>query len=175
MDTLDYSGESLNQGSKLVIASAGSPIRELKRSIESNLHLPVHWKNPRVALPGVLVVESHRCSGGEDQRRLWELCDRLGKDHPLNQFAMIVVVDDSDFAARNMDNFVWTTFTRSNPAVDVYGIAAWVEEKHFGCDGSLVIDARQKPHHAPPLVEDSAISAKVDTLAAHGGELGKYL
>ena len=175
MDTLDYSGDSLNQGSKLVIAAAGSPLRELPRSIESDLRLPDDWKNPRVALPGVIVVESNRCSGSADQRRMWDVCDRLGKDYPLNRFALIVVVDNSEFAARNIDNFVWTTFTRSNPAVDVYGIAAWVEDKHFGCDGSLVIDARQKPHHAPPLVEDATISAKVDARAARGGELAKYL
>lgn len=175
MDTLDYSGDSLNQGSKLVIAASGSPIRALPEAIEGDLHLPDDWKNARVALPGVLVVESHRCSGSADQKRLWEVCDRLGKDHPLNKFAMIVVVDDSDFAARNIDNFVWTTFTRSNPAVDIYGIAAWVADKHFGCDGSLVIDARQKPHHAPPLVEDPAVSAKVDARAARGDDLAKYL
>lgn len=175
IDTLDYSGDSLNQGSKLVIAATGNPIREMPNAVPGDLHLPDSWKNPNIAMPGVLVVESQRCSGGDDQRRLWEVCDRFGKDHPLNRFPLIVVVDDSDFAARNIDNFVWTTFTRSNPAVDVYGITAWVADKHFGCDGSLVIDARQKPHHAPPLVDDPLVSAKVDARAARGDALAKYL
>ena len=175
IDTLDYSGDSLNQGSKVVIACSGSPIRELPRSIDCDLHLPEEWREPRVALPGVLVVQAQRCSGRGDQQRLWQTCDRLGKDHPLNRFAMIVVVDDTEFASRNIDNFVWTTFTRSNPAVDIYGIAAWIEDKHFGCDGALVIDARQKPHHAPPLVEDPQVSAKVDARASRGGDLAKYL
>ena len=53
-----------------------------------------------------------------------------------------------------MNNFLWTTFTRSNPAVDVRGIGEFTDDKHWGCRGSLVIDARSKPHHAPPLVED---------------------
>ncbi len=88
---------------------------------------------------------------------------------------MVVMVDDADFAARNLNNFVWTTFTRSNPAVDIYGIAAWISDKHFGCDGSLVIDARQKPHHAPPLIEDPAVSAKVDARASSGDALARYL
>ena len=47
--------------------------------------------------------------------------------------------------------------------------------KHWGCSGSLVIDARIKPHHAPPLVEDPEVTAKVDARAARGGELAKYL
>ncbi len=168
IDTLDYSGDSLNQGSKVVFAASGPAIRELPNSIGGELNLPNEWHSPRVALPGVLVVQSHPCSGSEDQRNLWSLCDRLGIKHPLNRFAMIVVVDDAEFAARNIDNFVWTTFTRSNPAVDIYGIEAWIRDKHFGCDGSLVIDARRKPHHAPPLLENANVSAKVDARAARG-------
>jgi len=63
------------------------------------------------------------------------------------------------------------TFTRSNPAVDVDGIGASTVQKHWGCSGSLVIDARAKPHHAPPLIEDPAITARVDRLFAKGGPL----
>ena len=82
-----------------------------------------------------------------------------------------MVVDDAEFAARTLDNFLWVTFTRSNPAADVYGIEAFIEHKHWGCRGSLVIDARIKPHHAPPLVEDPAVTRRVDALAAAGGPL----
>lgn len=175
MDTLDYSGDSLNQGSKVVIACSGEPIRQLPRAIEGDLALPEQWRHPRIALPGVLVVEGPATCDHAEQQRLWKVCDRLGTNHPLNRFAMIVVVNDSEFTARNLENFIWTTFTRSNPAVDIYGIAAWVADKHFGCDGALVIDARQKPHHAPPLVEDAKVSAKVDARATRGDELAKYL
>ena len=62
-------------------------------------------------------------------------------------------------------------FTRSNPAVDIHGIEAFVAHKAWGCRGSIVLDARRKPHHAPPLVEDAAITRKVDALAAPGGPL----
>jgi 4-hydroxy-3-polyprenylbenzoate decarboxylase len=55
--------------------------------------------------------------------------------------------------------------------VDIDGIGAFTEDKHWGCHGSLVIDARLKPHHAPPLIEDPAISRRVDQLAAPGGPL----
>jgi len=73
-----------------------------------------------------------------------------------------VVADDSEFAARTLSNFLWTTFTRSNPAADIYGIESSVVDKHWGCQGALVIDARAKPHHAPPLVEDPEVTRRVD-------------
>ena len=65
-----------------------------------------------------------------------------------------MIVDDSEFTARQLKNFLWVVFTRSNPASDIYGIDSFVEDKHWGCRGSLVIDARIKSHHAPPLIED---------------------
>jgi 4-hydroxy-3-polyprenylbenzoate decarboxylase len=73
--------------------------------------------------------------------------------------------------ARDLQNFLWVTFTRSNPAVDIDGVESFTEDKHWGCHGSLVIDARLKPHHAPPLVEDPEVTRRVDQLAAPGGPL----
>ena len=98
-------------------------------------------------------------------------CDRFDRRDAINQFPLIVVVDQSDFVAQSLDNFLWTTFTRSDPASDVYGIEPFVADKHWGCHGSLVIDARSKPHHAPPLIEDPAVTRRVDALAAPGGPL----
>ena len=86
-----------------------------------------------------------------------------------------MIVDDSEFTARNERNFVWVTFTRSNPAADIEGIGAFIDQKHWGCTGSLVIDARIKPHHAPPLVDDPAIERKVDLLAAPGRSAARGL
>jgi 4-hydroxy-3-polyprenylbenzoate decarboxylase len=62
-------------------------------------------------------------------------------------------------------------FTRSNPAADVHGVGAFTWQKHWGCAGALVIDARIKPHHAPPLEEDPAVARRVDALGAPGGPL----
>jgi 4-hydroxy-3-polyprenylbenzoate decarboxylase len=83
----------------------------------------------------------------------------------------VVLADDSEFTARTLNNFLWVTFTRSNPAADIDGIEASIEQKHWGCRGSLVIDARTKPHHAPPLVEDPAVERRIEELAARGGPL----
>ena len=103
------------------------------------------------------------------------LCRGIGREHPLRSFPLLVVVDDADFAAAAVDNFLWLTFTRSNPAADVHGVDAAVHQKHWGCRGPLVIDARLKPHHAPPVEEDPAVSARIDVLCVRGGPLATLL
>jgi 4-hydroxy-3-polyprenylbenzoate decarboxylase len=74
--------------------------------------------------------------------------------------AWIVLVDDSGFCARNLDNFLWVTFLRSNPSRDTYGIQSFFRAKHWGCRESLVTDARRKPHHTTPMEEDPKIEQK---------------
>jgi 4-hydroxy-3-polyprenylbenzoate decarboxylase len=86
-------------------------------------------------------------------------------------FPLVVLVDDSDFAARSLENWLWVTFTRSDPASDIYGVGTFTHRKHWGCTGPVVIDARLKPHHPAPLEEDPAVAKRVDALAAPGGPL----
>ncbi len=175
LDTLDYSSGQLNEGSKLVIAAAGPPQRTLPVAIDSRVGMPetLGFRDPRVFLPGILVVEGPAYEAGENgtDRAVERFCAAYDRDSAINGFPLVVVVDDGRFAAKTLDNFLWTTFTRSNPAADVYGIAPLSSEKHFGCLGSLVIDARSKPHHAPPLIEDPEVTRRVDALAAEGGPL----
>lgn len=163
IDTLDYSGTGLNEGSKVVIAAAGPVRRSLPTSINSDLRLPDGSTSPRVALPGVLCLTA--CGFAQT------FCDAFRASDAINQFPLVVLCDDSEFTARTLANFLWVTFTRSNPAVDIYGIESFTVHKHWGCRGSLVIDARLKPHHAPPLEEDPEITRRVDALAARGGPL----
>ena len=85
----------------------------------------------------------------------------LSPAQQLNSFPLIIVADDAEFTARTLNNLLWVTFTRSNPAADTHGIGAFTEQKHWGCRGSLVIDARIKPRHAPPLEADPTISASI--------------
>ena len=94
---------------------------------------------------------------------------------PIWAFPLVVVVDDAAFSAATLENFLWTTFTRSNPAADVHGVDAFTHQKHWGCRGPLVIDARLKPHHAPPVEEDPAVSARVDALCTRDGPLAGLL
>jgi 4-hydroxy-3-polyprenylbenzoate decarboxylase len=163
IDTLDYTGPALNQGSKLVVAAVGGKKRELPSELPTGLRLPDGFSDPRVVLPGILAVRATKDGAA--------FCAGFSPSDPLCAFPLVVLVDDSEFTARSLDNFLWVTFTRSNPAVDVTGIATATVDKHWGCAGSLVIDARSKPHHAPPLVEDPKVTARVDRFFAKGGPL----
>jgi 4-hydroxy-3-polyprenylbenzoate decarboxylase len=199
IDTLDYSGGALNAGSKVVIAAVGPQRFELATELSGELQLPGGFRNPRVVMPGVLAIEGPRCEVSPDSGPRRAPGDRFGRvpgrrpadsqnklnlsadverfcaafrrDAPLAGYRWIVVVDDSQFMAESLRNFLWVTFTRANPAADIHGVESFVEQKHWGCHGPLVIDARLKPHHAPPLVADAAVSRRVETLAARGGPL----
>ena len=175
IDTLDYSGSGFNTGSKIIVAAAGPPIRKLPTDL-TELNLPAGFTDTKICMPGVIAITAPKYSG--DQRTgayLRRFCEHYDASAPINRFPLIVLVDDASFVSRTMNNFLWSVFTRSNPATDIDGINAFTENKHWGCRGSLVIDARVKPFHAPPLIEDPEISKRVDALAARGGPLAKYL
>jgi 4-hydroxy-3-polyprenylbenzoate decarboxylase len=172
IDTLDYSGGGLNSGSKLVIAAAGPVVRGLCRSLPA-VPLPSGWSQPALALPGVLVVQSDLpvSGAGQPDEPLQGLC-RFWEQLPLPEgIALVVVVDDAVFCSRQLNNFLWVTFTRSNPAADLYGVGATTRQRHWGCSGPLVIDARKKPFHAPPLEDDPAVERRIDELIRSGGPL----
>jgi 4-hydroxy-3-polyprenylbenzoate decarboxylase len=174
IDTLDYSGTGLNEGSKVVIAAAGPPRRELPTALPDRLVLPDDFTEPRVCLPGILAVQAPpypKSSSGSEAVDVERFCQVFVRNDALNRFPLLVLVDDSPFVSHSLNNFLWVTFTRSNPASDVYGIGAAIRQKHWGCEGALVIDARIKPHHAPPLEEDPAVTRRVDALGAPGGPL----
>jgi 4-hydroxy-3-polyprenylbenzoate decarboxylase len=175
IDTLDYSGSGLNAGSKVVVAAVGPRRRELSTTVPESLHLPTGFTAPRVCLPGILAIQGptfpKTAAGDETLEDIRSLCDAVRADDVVNTFPLIVLVDDSEFTASTLNNFLWVTFTRSNPAADIHGVGSFTHQKHWGCTGSLVIDARIKPHHAPPLVEDPAVARRVDALAARGGPL----
>jgi 4-hydroxy-3-polyprenylbenzoate decarboxylase len=87
------------------------------------------------------------------------LCSHLAH-YPLQDIPLILLVDDSQFTAATLNNFVWVAFTRANPSHDIFGVASFTEHKHWGCKGPLVLDARKKPQHAPELVIDPAVSKR---------------
>ncbi len=118
IDTLDYSGRGLNQGSKVIIAATGPSVRQLPTEIPSGLSLPNGFRNPRLVMPGVLTIESPKY----DQSTLRRFVDSITVDSPINQFPWLTLVDDSEFAARSLRNWLWVSFTRSNPATDIDGV-----------------------------------------------------
>lgn len=170
IDTLDYSGTGWNEGSKVVIACCGDPIRSLKAELPKNLQLPDGFSHPTFVQKGILAISGPKYGSPDamqDVERLKESIAPLDWAH----IPLILLVDDSAFTTATLNNFLWVTFTRANPSHDIHGVSSFVENKHWGCRGPLLIDARIKPHHAPPLITDKKISAKVDKLFAKGGEL----
>jgi 4-hydroxy-3-polyprenylbenzoate decarboxylase len=171
MDTLDYSGISLNQGSKVLWTAAGNPKRTLATTTPA-LNLPDGFSNPRFFAPGVLVLSgpAHDRPRDTHDPRMEQLCQALARVSGLDGFPLIVVADDADFTAANWDNFLWVAFTRSDPATDTYGVNGFTHCKHWGCT-SMVLDARLKTYHAPALEDVAEIEKKVDELALPGRPL----
>ena len=172
IDTLDYSGTSLNSGSKLVVAAYGEVLRKLSTTINTSLKELNTLQNPQVAIPGVLVLQGNKFENYEKTKQEFENFNEeiKQKNTNLEGFPMIVIVDDSEFTSANLKNWLWVTFTRSNPSHDIYGINSFTEYKHFGCD-NMIIDARIKPHHAPVLEKNPEIEKRVDKLFEKGGSL----
>lgn len=172
IDTLDYSGTGLNSGSKLVVAAYGEKIRELATSINNQLQELNTFCNPQIALPGVLVLQGNKFESYEKAKQEFENLNNeiKQKNIDLKGFPIIVIVDDSSFTSATLKNWLWVTFTRSNPSHDIYGINSFTEFKHFGCD-NMIIDARVKPHHAPSLEKVPEIERRVDKLFEKGGSL----
>ena len=186
MDTLDYSGISLNQGSKLLWAAAGEPVRRLIAEIPADLTLPGGFSDARMFAPGILVCKGAPHVGERDRqdadmqrlaahitarkpdRRLDGTTDPQGLPH---EAALLVVVDDADFTCRSWENFLWVAFTRSDPATDLYGAAEGMHCKHWGCKAPLIMDARRKSFHAPPLEDEPDVEKRIEALAVRGGPL----
>jgi 4-hydroxy-3-polyprenylbenzoate decarboxylase len=155
--------------------------------VPPELTLPTGFAHPRVVVPGVLAIAGPACpapsfdydvsrraqveSRSELTMVIERFCHEAASNPSLKDFRWIVIVDDSQFVAESLRNFLWTTFTRTDPATDLHGIESFVTDKHWGCRGPLVFDARVKPHHAPLLEEPPEITRRVEALAVAGKPL----
>ena len=167
IDTLDYSGTGLNAGSKLVIAAAGDPVRTLGTTLPQGRWLPEGWGAAALVRPGIVAIEAPSYESSPDAATsLGEyLADHPELGRPETPWPLLVLTEDAEFVADSFANFLWVTFTRSNPSHDGQGVGSFTEHKHWGCKGSLIVDARRKPHHAPPLEEPPEVARAAETLA----------
>jgi 4-hydroxy-3-polyprenylbenzoate decarboxylase len=173
IDTLDYSGTGLNSGSKVVFAAYGDVRRDLCTEVVTPIKELQGFKRPTLAMPGVVVLEATPFrSYDEVELEMNALSDQL-KTHlrDLTATPFIIIADDSDFTSATLKNYLWVTYTRCNPSHDIYGVDSFVKKKHWGCNGPLVIDARIKPHHAPPVEKDPVVEKKINRLFEKGGSL----
>jgi len=173
IDTLDYSGEGLNSGSKVVFAAYGDVKRRLCTEVPpilTNINL---FKNTGLALPGVVCVQTKAFTSYKDAAIEMDEINAVLKNlaGDLKDVPLVIFCDDAEFAAANTNNFVWMAFTKCNPSHDIYGVNSFTEFKHWGCRGPLILDARTKPHHAPALEKDPAVEKRIDRLFAKGGSL----
>ena len=171
IDTLDYSGDGLNAGSKVVFAAAGDKKRELMTFLPSDFNLPTEFESFELAMPGILAVKADQYKDALSAKTQIDLLKSHLKAKDLTGLPLIVVCDDAEFTAENINNLVWVAFTRSNPASDIDGIGDFTEDKHWGCKGSLIIDARTKPHHAPELIKDAEVEKNIDRFWEPGASL----
>lgn len=172
IDTLDYSGTGLNTGSKVVFAAYGDKLRELCRDVPEELRELRDFGGAKLVMPGIVALQGPAFSSYEAaQREIDALCAAIRDRGPLSSCPMIVIADDSEFLSATLANFLWAAFTRSNPSHDIYGVNSGYEFKHWACD-NVIIDARAKPHQAPPLVADPAVERGIERLFVQGASLG---
>jgi 4-hydroxy-3-polyprenylbenzoate decarboxylase len=180
IDTLDYSGTGLNSGSKVVFAAFGEKLRDLATEIPAALSNLKSFGPASLCMPGVIAIQASKFStyemAGREMAALNGAINNFalsqsGGHNFLNKLPFIILCDDSAFCAASLRNFLWVSFTRCNPSHDIYGINEFVEHKHWGCRGPLIIDARIKPHHAPPVETDPEVEKRIDKLFAKGGSL----
>jgi 4-hydroxy-3-polyprenylbenzoate decarboxylase len=176
MDTLDYSGTGLNTGSKVVFAAYGQKLRKLTSELPNCFHNLSGVKAAALAQNGVVALSMAAFETYEKAIVEMDLLNQqlATQKEALAQTALIIVGDDADFIADTLNNFLWVSFTRCNPSHDIYGVDSFTKNKHWGCNGPLIIDARIKPHHAPPLVLDPAIEQKINRLWEKGGSLYEW-
>jgi len=175
IDTLDYSGTGLNMGSKVILAAYGEKIRELATSVPACLTSLQGFENAKLVIPGIVALKTHPFTNYTDANKEMEMLNTQCSmfNDQLSSVPIIVVCDDPEFVSEGLRNFLWVTFTRCNPSHDVHGIGSFTENKHWGCRGPLVFDARIKPHHAPVLEKDAEVEKRIDQLFEKGGSLHK--
>ena len=159
MDTLDYSGDDLNSGSKLVLAAYGNQRRKLATTLPekiTSLNAQAH-----LIMPGVIAVSAEK----ETVYSIQEKLKGQGEDLLEKQGVTIIIITENPaWMAEDFNNFIWATFTRVNPANDIEGVDSGIQNKHWGCKGPLIFDATIKKHHAPAMEKNMEVEKRVTSL-----------
>ncbi len=153
MDTLDYCGPEVNKGSKAILLGLGPAARTLPTEFSGEV--PNDVSAVRVFCPGCLVVAGRTYSGDPGQ------AERIGQWKGFGSWQLIILADDASIAA-NVPGFLWSVFTRFEPAADIHASKARVHRHHLCYESPMVIDARMKPAYPEELVCDPETSTMVD-------------
>jgi 3-polyprenyl-4-hydroxybenzoate decarboxylase len=153
MDTLDYTSGKVNEGSKAIVIGLGEAIRELPREFRGEL--PRDITHAEVFCPGCLVVQGRPYSSDNDQAA------RLASEPVFADWPLVVLHDDVS-AARSATDFLWSVWTRFEPAADIYAAETKVVRHHLAYEPPMVIDARKKPTLPDELIVRDDIKQLVD-------------
>jgi 3-polyprenyl-4-hydroxybenzoate decarboxylase len=156
MDTLDYTGPEVNRGSKGVLLGLGDPVRELPREFRPASEPPRDAREIRPFCPGCLIV------GGPSHAEDRGAAARFATHAAFADWPLVVLTDEPARAARGTINFLWTTFTRFEPAADIHAAATRTERHHIAYSGPILFDARHKPGLPDELFCDEATAALVN-------------
>jgi 4-hydroxybenzoate decarboxylase subunit C len=156
MDTLDYTSGKVNEGSKAIMLGLGDPVRELPRDFRQfRGQLPAFVSRAEVFCAGCLVLQG--ASFAEDE----SLATRVASDPVFAEWPLIVLHDDAS-VARSSPDFLWATWTRFEPAADIYAADTSVQRHHLVYKAPVVIDARTKPGFPDELIVRDDIRQLVD-------------
>ena len=153
MDSLDYAGPTINRGSKGVLVGCGEPIRKLPTEFHGDPRRPV--RKVRVFSPGCLVLEGPSYADDPDCTR------EIPADPAFADWPLLVLTDDADRAAKSPMNFLWTTFTRFDPAADLTSRAVELTHNYPSHQAPVLIDARMKPDYPKELFCDEETAKTV--------------
>lgn len=152
-DTLDYTSGTINKGSKAIMMGLGDAIRDLPREFRGEL--PQGVKRAEVFCGGCLVVE------GASFEQEPKLAERLSQSEAFRDWQIVVIHDDAD-VAKSSAQFLWATWTRFEPASDIYAAKTEIIRHHLSYTAPIVIDARMKPGYPDELIVRDDIAKLVD-------------
>jgi 3-polyprenyl-4-hydroxybenzoate decarboxylase len=152
MDTLDYTSGKVNEGSKAILMGLGEAVRMLPREFRGEL--PAGAVDARVFCGGCLVVQGRPYAEDPD------LAKDLAGDAKLADWPLVIIHDNAK-VADSVPDFLWATWTRFEPASDVFARETEVKRHHLVYRPPIVIDARMKPAYPAELQVREDIGAKV--------------
>jgi 3-polyprenyl-4-hydroxybenzoate decarboxylase len=153
MDTLDYTSGKVNEGSKAVMLGLGEAKRDLPREFRGQL--PRDVAAAEVFCGGCLIIQGLPYAEDPEQAA------RLAKEDWLADWPLVVLHDDAK-AAQSASGFLWFTWTRFEPAADIYASETKVIRHQLSYKGPIVIDARTTPGFPKELVVRDDIRQLVD-------------
>ncbi|HXF28372.1 MAG TPA: UbiD family decarboxylase [Chlamydiales bacterium] len=145
-DTLDYTGPQLNKGSKAILMGLGKEKRAL----------PSEYKGSSTGIKAIPFCKGCLCI--ESKREI----EALVNEPSFKEWPFVVLVDDVKQATSSNLEFLWTLFTRFEPAQDIYAKNRSIQRSQIAYELPLVIDARMKLHYPQEAIADPATTERVE-------------